>query len=101
MCESSTKVFVMEVMGRHAGWIAAAAGLAATGRDAPPHIILFPEVAFDEAAFLARVEATVERVGYCSVVVSEGAEECRGQVPRRGGQHATRSATPSSAASAR
>jgi len=72
MSESSTKVFVMEVMGRHAGWIAAAAGLVAKGNDDPPHIILFPEIAFDEEAFLARVKATVERVGYCSVVVSEG-----------------------------
>jgi len=72
MCESSTKVFVMEVMGRHAGWIAAAAGLAGSRADDPPHIILFPEVAFDESAFLAKVKATVERVGYCTVVVSEG-----------------------------
>jgi 6-phosphofructokinase 1 len=72
MCESSTKVFVMEVMGRHAGWIAAAAGLAGKGADDPPHIILFPEVPFDEEVFFARVKATVERVGYCTVVVSEG-----------------------------
>src|SRR5215831_6877106 len=56
MCESSTKVFIMEVMGRHAGWIAAAAGLAAKRADDPPHIILFPEVAFDEEAFLAKVK---------------------------------------------
>ncbi|MGH8121808.1 MAG: 6-phosphofructokinase [Rudaea sp.] len=79
MCESSTKVFVMEVMGRHAGWIAAAAGLAATGKNAPPHIILFPEVPFDETAFLARVEATVKRVGYCSIVVSEGVKNAEGK----------------------
>jgi 6-phosphofructokinase 1 len=79
MCESSTKVFVMEAMGRHAGWIAAAAGLPATGRDAPPHVILFPEVPFDEPAFLARVKATVERVGYCSVVVSEGLKNAEGK----------------------
>jgi len=79
MCESSTKVFVMEVMGRHAGWIAAAAGLPATDRNAPPHIILFPEVPFDEAAFLARVKSTVERVGYCSVVVSEGLKSADGK----------------------
>jgi 6-phosphofructokinase 1 len=72
MSESSTKVFVMEVMGRHAGWIAASAGLAGKGADDPPHIILFPEIAFDEDAFLAKVKATVERVGYCTVVVSEG-----------------------------
>ncbi|HET8942526.1 MAG TPA: 6-phosphofructokinase [Rudaea sp.] len=79
MRESSTKVFVMEVMGRHAGWIAAAAGLAGTGNDDPPHIILFPEIAFDEAAFLARVKATVQRVGYCTVVVSEGLKSADGK----------------------
>ena len=79
MYESSTKVFVMEVMGRHAGWIAAAAGLAGTRADDPPHIILFPEIAFDEAAFLAKVQATVERVGYCTVVVSEGLKNAQGE----------------------
>ena len=72
MAESSTKVFVMEVMGRHAGWIAAAAGLAGKSADDAPHIILFPEIPFDEEAFLARVKATVDRVGWCTVVVSEG-----------------------------
>ena len=72
MAESSTKVFVMEVMGRHAGWIAAAAGLAGKSADDAPHIILFPEIPFDEEGFLARVKATVERVGWCTVVVSEG-----------------------------
>ncbi len=72
MAESSTKVFVMEVMGRHAGWIAAAAGLAGKSADEAPHIILFPEIPFDEKSFLARVKATVERVGWCTVVVSEG-----------------------------
>src|SRR5688572_2324057 len=72
MFESSTKVFVMEVMGRHAGWIAAAAGLAGKKPDDPPQIILFPEVPFDEAKFLAAVKRSVERNGYCSVVVSEG-----------------------------
>jgi 6-phosphofructokinase len=75
MCESSTKVFVLEVMGRHAGWIAAAAGLAAEEPDDPPHVILFPEIAFDEAKFLKRVERTVRKVGYCVVVVSEGAQD--------------------------
>jgi len=79
MCESSTKVFVMEVMGRHAGWIAAAAGLAGKKADDPPHIILFPEVPFDEAKFLAKVKATVERVGYCTVVVSEGLKNAQGK----------------------
>ena len=72
MADTSTKVFVYEVMGRHAGWLAAAAGLAGNGPDEAPHVILFPEVAYDEAAFLAKVKAVVERVGYCVVVVSEG-----------------------------
>lgn len=72
MAETSTKVFILEVMGRHAGWIAAAAGLAGEGGDAPPHIILFPERTFNEAEFLAKVKATVKRVGYCTVVASEG-----------------------------
>ncbi len=78
MADTSTKVFILEVMGRHAGWIAAAAGLAGEGADAAPHIILFPEVAFDEAAFLARVKATVERVGWCTVVASEGVRDGKG-----------------------
>ena len=72
MAESSTKVFVMEVMGRHAGWIAAAAGLAGTQRDDAPHVILFPENPFDETRFLQRVRETVDRVGWCVVVASEG-----------------------------
>ena len=79
MAETSTKVFILEVMGRHAGWIAAAAGLAGEGVDAAPHIILFPENAFDEAAFLAKVEATVKRVGWCTVVASEGVRNASGQ----------------------
>jgi 6-phosphofructokinase 1 len=72
MAETSTKVFVYEAMGRHAGWLAAAAGLAGEGKDDAPHIILFPERAYDEADFLARVEAVVKRVGHCVVVASEG-----------------------------
>ena len=72
MARTSTKVFVMEVMGRHAGWIAAAGGLAGRGRNEPPHVILFPEIAFDRDAFLARVKASVESCGYCVIVVSEG-----------------------------
>lgn len=72
MADTSTKVFVYEVMGRHAGWLAAAGGLAGNGPDAAPHLILFPEIAFDEAKFLDRVRETVARVGYCVVVVSEG-----------------------------
>ena len=72
MCGSSTKVFIVEVMGRHAGWIAAAGGLAARKAGEPPHLILFPEIPFDEEAFLLRVRATVRKVGYCTVVASEG-----------------------------
>ncbi|SFR73975.1 pyrophosphate-dependent phosphofructokinase [Marinobacter daqiaonensis] len=74
MCESSTKVFILEVMGRHAGWIAASGGLAGKGRDEPPHIILFPEIPFNREAFLARVEQSVKDYGYCVVVASEGAQ---------------------------
>ena len=73
MFETSTKVFVMEVMGRHAGWIAAAGGLACQQAGDPPHIIIFPEIAFDKAAFMKKVETTVAEHGYCSIVVSEGA----------------------------
>lgn len=79
MAETSTKVFILEVMGRHAGWIAAAAGLAGNGPDEAPHVILFPENVFDEAAFLAKVKATVERVGWCTVVASEGIRNAAGQ----------------------
>jgi ATP-dependent phosphofructokinase / diphosphate-dependent phosphofructokinase len=78
MCESSTKVFILEVMGRHAGWIAAAAGLAQQSPAGPPHLILFPEIAFDRAAFLKKVDATVRRAGYCVIVVSEGAQYADG-----------------------
>lgn len=73
MCESSTKVFVMEVMGRHAGWIAAAGGLAAEKDGDAPHIILFPEIAFNKDKFLKKVNQCVKKFGYCAVVVSEGA----------------------------
>lgn len=74
MCESSTKVFILEVMGRHAGWIAAAGGLAGDGPDEAPHIILFPEIAFDRQKFLARVDESVKKHGYCVVVASEGTQ---------------------------
>jgi 6-phosphofructokinase len=79
MAKTSTKVFIMEVMGRHAGWIAAAAGLAGAGGDEPPHIILFPEIAFDPETFLKKVDETVKRVGYCVIVVSEGAKYADGR----------------------
>jgi len=72
MCKTSTKVFVMEVMGRHAGWIAAAGGLAADENCQLPIVILFPEIPFNQEKFLAKVDAMVKQHGYCSVVVSEG-----------------------------
>ena len=74
MCETSTKVFILEAMGRHAGWIAAAAGLAAQQEGDAPHIILFPEIAFDRKKFLAKVQRSVKRYGYCVIVASEGAQ---------------------------
>ncbi len=79
MSRTSTKVFVMEVMGRHAGWIAAAGGLAAQKAGDAPHIILFPEIPFDEAAFLTRTEECVKKYGYCAVVVSEGVRNAEGK----------------------
>jgi 6-phosphofructokinase 1 len=75
MAKTSTKVFVLEVMGRHAGWIAAAGGLAATEDFDLPIVILFPEVPFNRQKFLTRVDELVGRHGYCSVVVSEGVRD--------------------------
>ena len=74
MAKTSTKVFILEVMGRHAGWIAAAGGLAGSEPGDAPHIILFPEVPFNQRAFLKRVRECVERYEYCVIVVSEGAQ---------------------------
>jgi ATP-dependent phosphofructokinase / diphosphate-dependent phosphofructokinase len=79
MAKTSTKVFVLEVMGRHAGWIAAAGGLAAEKTGDAPHIILFPEIVFDEERFLARVAECVKKYGYCAVVVSEGVKNADGR----------------------
>jgi 6-phosphofructokinase len=79
MAKTSTKVFILEVMGRHAGWITAATGLAQSKAAEAPHILLFPEIAFDEAAFLARVEAMVQRYGYCAVGASEGIQDRDGK----------------------
>ncbi|MHB1529130.1 MAG: 6-phosphofructokinase [Acidiferrobacteraceae bacterium] len=79
MAKTSTKIFVMEVMGRHAGWIAAAAGLAAEKEGDAPQIILLPEVAFDESAFLEKVDRTVKTCGYCAIVVSEGVHDANGR----------------------
>lgn len=79
MCESSTKIFVLEVMGRHAGWIAAAGGLAGQANGEPPHIILFPEIAFEAEKFLARVDESVKKYGHCVIVASEGARYADGR----------------------
>jgi 6-phosphofructokinase 1 len=78
MCATSTKVFIMEVMGRHAGWIAAAAGIA-TNPDENPYIILFPEIPFKQTQFLARVKRNVKKFGYCIIVVSEGTRDRKGK----------------------
>jgi len=89
MASSSTKVFILEVMGRHAGWIAAAGGLAAREKGDPPQIILFPEVPFDPKRFLAAVKQSVATNGYCSIVVSEGAQtEEGGFLAESGGKDA-------------
>jgi 6-phosphofructokinase len=80
MCATSTKVFILEVMGRHAGWIAGASALAATERGDAPHIILFPEIAFDRDRFLSRVNACVKRYGYCVIVASEGTSTADGKL---------------------
>jgi ATP-dependent phosphofructokinase / diphosphate-dependent phosphofructokinase len=79
MARTSTKVFILEVMGRHAGWIAAAGGLAAAKPGDAPHIILFPEIPFEQAKFLARVKTCVTDKGYCVVVVSEGVKDPGGK----------------------
>jgi ATP-dependent phosphofructokinase / diphosphate-dependent phosphofructokinase len=89
MARTSTKVFVLEVMGRHAGWLAAAGGLANEKAGEAPHVILFPEIAFDKPTFLAKVKATVEKRGYCVVVVSEGVKDAAGKfLAEAGGQDA-------------
>ncbi|MDH3339002.1 MAG: 6-phosphofructokinase [Gammaproteobacteria bacterium] len=79
MAKTSTKVFILEVMGRHAGWIAAAGGLAGSKPGDAPHIILFPEIPFNKGAFLKRVRECVNKYEYCVVVVSEGASYANGK----------------------
>lgn len=78
MCATSTKVFILEVMGRHAGWIAGAGGLAGQGEGEPPHLIIFPEIPFDRATVMARVDDCVKKYGYCVIVISEGARYADG-----------------------
>jgi len=80
MAKTSTKVFVLEVMGRHAGWITAAVGLADDEGTPIPLVLLFPEVAFDETKFLAAVDARTQRFGYCCVGVSEGLRNAEGKL---------------------
>jgi|TARA_B100001079_G_scaffold60006_1_gene50778 6-phosphofructokinase 1 len=79
MAKTSTKVFILEVMGRHAGWIAAAGGLASTEDCEIPIVILFPEITFDKKKFLAKTDRLVKKFGYCSVVVSEGVKNAKGK----------------------
>ena len=74
MSASSTKVFILEVMGRHAGWIAASGGLASQKQGDAPHIILFPEIPFSREKFISKVETTIKEKGYCVVVASEGTQ---------------------------
>jgi 6-phosphofructokinase len=79
MAKTSTKVFILEVMGRHAGWITAATGLAQRKPGEGPHILLFPEIPWNEEAFLARVEESVKKYGYCAVGASEGLQDKDGR----------------------
>lgn len=79
MAATSTKVFILEVMGRHTGWIAAAGGLAAEKTGQAPHIILFPEIIFEPEKFLERVKYNVEKFGYCAIVASEGIRDKEGK----------------------
>ncbi len=72
MARTSTRIFVLEVMGRHAGWITAACGLAAERQGEAPQVLLFPEIAFDEEGFIAKVDDTVRKSGFCAIAVSEG-----------------------------
>ena len=79
MCETSTKVFILEVMGRHAGWIAGSSVLAQDSHPGAPHIILLPEVAFNQKRFLEKVKKTVKEHGFCVVVASEGIKDAKGK----------------------
>lgn len=79
MAKTSTRVFIMEVMGRHAGWTTAACGLASESEGEAPHVLLFPEIAFEEEKFLARVDQTVRRTGFCVIAVSEGLQTADGK----------------------
>ena len=79
MCETSTKVFILEVMGRHAGWMAASSALARTSKNDPPHIILLPEVVFNQSKFIDKIRKCVKKNGYCVIVASEGVKNSKGK----------------------
>jgi 6-phosphofructokinase 1 len=85
MAKTSTKVFVLEVMGRHAGWITAAVGMAEDAATPIPLVLLFPEVPFDEAKFLAAVDAKTKKSGYCCIGVSEGLQDASGKLMAEAG----------------
>ncbi len=85
MAKTSTKVFVLEVMGRHAGWITAAVGMADSADTPIPLVLLFPEIPFDEATFLAAVDAKVKAHGYCCIGVSEGLQDAKGNLMAEAG----------------
>ena len=80
MYESSTKVFILEVMGRHAGWIAGSSCLAQDSHPGAPHIILLPEVTFNQNKFLTKVKETVKKHGFCVIVASEGIKNSKGKL---------------------
>lgn len=79
MSETSTKVFILEVMGRHAGWMAASSALARSKKNNAPHIILFPEISFNQTNFLKKVKEVVKNKGYCVIVASEGVKNSKGK----------------------
>ena len=79
MSETSTKVFILEVMGRHAGWMAASSALARVSKDDAPHVILLPEVTFNQKKFLSKVNNIVKSKGYCVIVTSEGVKNSKGK----------------------
>lgn len=87
MSATSTQVFILEVMGRHAGWIAASSSLGKNNPEDPPHIILFPEIYFDGDKFLKKVKETVEKYGYCVIVTSEGLKHPDGRFISESGLH--------------
>jgi ATP-dependent phosphofructokinase / diphosphate-dependent phosphofructokinase len=88
MSATSTKVFALEVMGRHAGWATAACALAADREGSAPHILLLPEIVFDERRFLAKVEETLQRRGHCVIAVSEGIKGADGEFLAAGSKDA-------------